>query len=69
MSTGTGVNVSKANALAVTSPPVAVAVSKAHALVVTAPPVALAVSKVNVYVVAVYLGPVPTQKPFVQTCS
>ena len=48
---GTGVNVSKANVYAVTTPPAGVSVSKANVYAVTTPPAGVLVSKANVYAV------------------
>lgn len=63
MSTGTGVNVSKANVYAVLSPPVGVSVSKANLYAVLNRPPGVSLSKANLYAVLAFNNLAPPVWP------
>src|SRR5690348_872833 len=63
MSTGTGLNVSKANTYAVLEKPLALNVSKANTYAVLEKPLALNVSKANIYYVLVSVASNPPVWP------
>ena len=67
---GNGVNVSKANAYAVVTPPSGAAVAKANAYAVIVPPAGASVAKAVAYAVIVETDPpVTNARPLILCCT